>query len=115
MILLYIVVSGFFSIASSSTGIEAYEQKLIEAKHSISKASDSMNNADMFNYHVEEVEKRIKELREKEMFLTDMDKLQSELASLQKQFNGILPFYNANNKAIYSFDPDLRIVKNIWV
>ena len=114
-ILLYFLVSWFFIVASTSPDLEQSKQSLIQAQNYIITASENMNDADVFGLNIEGAKSIIETLKDKNLFLNDLEKLKDDMWVLQKQFNGISPFETDAQSLVYEFSEPQEIVKILGI
>jgi len=107
--ILYIVISSFFSLTTSTQNTEILKEDLILAQQSIVTASKNMNNPDIFNLNMDIASQKIDELENEQIFLSDLEKLQNDMSILRKQFDGIESFIPTEDTTLVTFDIDKNI------
>ncbi len=105
------MVSGFFHIAGQSKGTQLAQEELLKAQQNVIRASENLNNPDMYGLNIEEAEDIINSLESQKLFLNDVGKLKADIAVLQKQFNGISPFEVSKENTFITFDTPQEVVK----
>jgi len=108
-IILYFLISGFFSFATSSPNTDVLKQDLIGAQENIITASKNLNNPDIFQLNIDTATEKINTLKEAQLFLTDVEKLQNDMSILMKQFDGIESFIPSEDTTLIRFDLDKNI------
>jgi hypothetical protein len=63
-----------------------------------------MNDEDVFSYNIESAESIIAKITDRDLFLGDITKLQSDISSLQKKINGIEVFSILEDNVLVNFD-----------
>lgn len=82
--------------------IQVNKNILEEAKAYVKLASENYNNPDIFNLNIEKAENIIKNLKEKKLFLNDVNLISDKLNIIKKQFNWIEIFDEVPEKLIYA-------------
>jgi len=114
--ILYFVIESFLSFTTTSSNTTELKRQLITAQNYVISASENMNSEDMFSLNIDLATDIITDLKARDMFLWDVEKLDDEIDILQKQFNGIEPFIVNPENTLYEFDTLKNIVKvvNVW-
>ncbi|MGB2110674.1 MAG: hypothetical protein ACPHY8_01815, partial [Patescibacteria group bacterium] len=68
----------------------------------INLASDNVGNEAVFEKNISEAETLISQIKEDQLYLLDIQKMQSDINILKKQFNKIETFDNFADNEIYS-------------
>jgi hypothetical protein len=105
--LLYLVVSSVFSGQADTAVPEEYRQKLVDAAAAIQKASKEAGNPELFRTHVKQAEDLIFEVRDKQLFMTDVTKLLGDISVLKKEANGIESFNLTADTLLYGSGSDV--------
>ena len=83
IIVLYIFISSLFSLASKTQDVTILQDKLVEARDFLDTASQNINNIDAYEMYMSEVELRVSELEEKNVFTEDVEKLRTDMIILE--------------------------------
>lgn len=118
ILLLGIIVSFFilFSTVSSivtSTWkteiINDYKKELQNAKDLVKLASENISNQAIFGENIKKAEDTLAILREKKLFLTDIEKIDEDIKTIKKQFNLVETFEERSDNLIYNSLPPWTI------
>lgn len=102
VVFLYSTISGIVSVATNDKQKEVSVEKLTQARNYINLASDNVGNEAAFEKNISDAELLIAEIQEQEMYLGDIEKMQSDINILKKQFNKIETFDPLSENEIYS-------------
>lgn len=80
------------------------KNKLIEARELILTANNNSSSPEIFDLNIKKAEAIINELRWKQVFLSDIEKLSWDLAIIKKQFNGIETFIESDENMLMQTD-----------
>lgn len=99
---------------------EANKDKLIQAREFIITANNNSANQDIFDLNIKKAEELIDELREKQVFLSDLEQLSGNLAIIKKQFNGIETFVETDENILLKTDESdvvkvLKVNKKLYM
>jgi hypothetical protein len=89
------------SVTTNNNTKELAKTELIEAKNYIRIASENIANENNFELNIQNAEALIDQIREKKIFLNDIEKINDDINILKKQFNKIQTFDETPNNAIY--------------
>jgi tRNA A58 N-methylase Trm61 len=67
--------------------ISTAKEKLIEARDYIRVANENMNNADLFDLNIQKATDITTEIKDKKLFLNDVDKIIDDISILKKQYD----------------------------
>ena len=112
--LLYIILGSIFSQKANTTIPEEYKNKLIEAQLIIEKSNKDMGNREIFNANIKKAEDIIFEVRNKKVFLNDVNKLLSDISIIKKQMNGVESFDPKTASSEYIFEENNFMVNGIF-
>jgi len=87
--LLYAVIGWILSNQLAKSMPEQYKNKLIEAKLILERTNKDIGNKEVFDANIKKAEDMIFEVRWKNVFLNDVNKLLDYISVLKKQSNGI--------------------------
>lgn len=76
---------------------------LEEAKTYIRIASENIQNPDIFNLNIKKAEEKSFEIKDKQFFLSDIEKLYSDISILKRQFNNVSIFEELDERKIYTW------------
>lgn len=114
ILLLGIIVSFFilFSTVSSivtstwkTEVINDYKKELQNAKDLVKLASENISNQAIFGENIKKAEETLAILREKKLFLTDIEKIDEDIKTIKKQFNLVETFEERSDNLIYNSLP----------
>lgn len=100
--ILYMTVWRTIDETVKTDNIEAHQKELQKAKIAVNSAGESLNNKDIFDLKIDSAKKIIANLREKELFASDLKLLDEEIAKIQKSSNGISSFDWNEESKIYT-------------
>jgi hypothetical protein len=104
ILLLYLILGSIFTQKTNTTIPVEYKNKLIEAQLIIEKSNKDMGNREVFNANIKKAENIIFEVRDKKVFLNDVNKLLSDISILKKQINGVELFEPKTTASEYLFE-----------
>jgi len=87
----------------------------VEAKKYLRQASDNINNQELFSMNIESSESLIADIKERGLFLSDVAKIQDDIAILKKQFNGIETFEPTGDMFLYQSETPYQAVRVVDV
>lgn len=102
IIFLYSTLSGIVNVATSSKQQEQTQELLSQARGLINLASNNVWNEAAFEKNISEAETLIAQIKQDGSYLMDIEKMQSDINILKKQFNKIETFDNFADNEIYS-------------
>lgn len=89
IVLLYLIIGWIINWNTKTIVPEVYKNKLIEAKQIIDAAKWDIWNKENFDKNITKAENIIFEVREKQVFLSDIKKMLDDISVLKKQINWI--------------------------
>lgn len=101
--LLYAVVAWILDNQMSKSMPEQYKNKLIEAKLILERTNKDIWNKEVFDVNIKKAENIIFEVRDKSVFLSDVNKLLDYISVLKKQSNWIETFNLTEDKQEIAF------------
>ncbi len=93
---LYFVINWIISTTTNTKTIEVNKQNLTKALEYVRIASNNSNNSEIFNLNIKKAEEIAQDLKNKNLFLNDINNLLNDINIIKKQFNWI-ETYNINN------------------
>lgn len=104
ILLLYLIISGIIFKNWQWWDVpEVYKNKLIEAKQIIESTKWDVWNKEAFDKNIKKAEDIIFEVRDKQFFLTDINKMLGDISTLKKQVNWIESIELKQEHKQYSF------------
>lgn len=104
IISLYLIISGLLSSTSVLKQETLSKERLLEAREYVRLASENMVNNNLFNDNIEKAENILDEVKEKKLYLNDVDKLFTDISIIKKQFNWVVSFDANSENMIYKND-----------
>lgn len=104
---LYTTLSKIVSVTTQTETRELAKNNIIEIRNLIRQASENVSNPEIFERHIKEAEKMLKDLENKELFLSDISKINEDINILKKQFNKIEIFEEKDDNLVYE-------IENLW-
>jgi hypothetical protein len=110
---LYTTLSKIVSVTTQTETREIAKNNIIEIRNLIRQASENVSNPEIFERHIKEAEKMLKELENKELFLSDISKINEDINILKKQFNKIEIFEEKDSSLVYEIETPwaVKVVK----
>jgi len=114
LVLIYQVLSTLVSVSTNNNTKEIAKTELIEAKSYIRIASENIANQSNFELNIKNAEELIDQIREKKIFLNDIEKINDDINILKKQFNKIETFDQSIDNALFqgNLESAVKIIKN---
>ena len=114
LVLIYQVLSTLVSVSTNNNTKEIAKTELIEAKSYIRIASENIANQSNFELNIKNAEELIYQIREKKIFLNDIEKINDDINILKKQFNKIETFDQSIDNALFqgNLESAVKIIKN---
>lgn len=91
-ILLFKIISLWIGSGVTSGGSEDYKTKLLESREYLKIANQNFSNPEAFDLNMTKAETLLSEVRNKQLFLNDVEIISNEISLAKKQFNGIETF-----------------------
>ncbi len=114
ILLLWIIVSFFIlystvsSIITSTWKTEVsnnYKKDLQNAKDLVKLASENISNQAVFGENIKKAEETLAILREKKLYLNDIEKIDEDINTIKKQFNLVETFEERSDNLYYKWLP----------
>ncbi len=99
-IILYSVSSSLFNTTDTIV-VEDFENQLIEAREYVKHGAENISNPDVFTADLKKAEDLIDGIKDKQLFLWDIEKLLTDINALRKQFNQV---------DVYSFTEEKNVL-----
>ncbi|MDD5770114.1 MAG: hypothetical protein PHE25_04035 [Candidatus Gracilibacteria bacterium] len=99
--LLYSIISGVIGKSIESSKNTEYKNNLIQAREYIRIANQNIANPEAFNLNIKKAEDLIVKVKDEQLFLNDVESIQSDISIIKKQFNGIEIFDSNTNNLIF--------------
>ena len=113
-ILLYSVSSSLFKTTDTII-VEDYKDNLAEARQYITHASENIANPDIFTADLKKSEDLIDGIKDKQLFLSDIEKLLTDINALRKQFNQVDTYDFSEDKLLLAWPFDsVKMVGLAW-
>lgn len=104
--ILYSTVSSIISKTWKTEVINDYKKDLQNAKDLVKLASENISNQAVFWENIRKAEDILDILREKKLFLTDIQKIDEDIKTIKKQFNLVETFEERTDNLIYKWLPE---------
>lgn len=109
IIILYTIIGGVIGNSQINKDITLSQQKLEEARNYIRIANENVVNPDIFDLNIKKAEEIVYEIQEKQLFLTDIEKILDDITIIKKQFNGVESFSESQDNIINDALPEESI------
>ncbi|USN58143.1 MAG: hypothetical protein H6767_07575 [Candidatus Peribacteria bacterium] len=103
-ILLYVIISGVIAKTVDNRETINSKELIVEARQYIKLAGDNTGNPDMFDVNIKKAEELVSDLKDKNIFLDDVQRLLDDITVMKKQFNGVESFDETVDNALYTGD-----------
>lgn len=113
IILMYKILFNVVNISTQNSQKEEAITELQQAKQYVQIASENVINTEIFETNIEEAQNIIESIKNQNLFLDDINKLNEDISILKKQFNKIEVFSNQEDYLVYSWELEdsVKIVK----
>ncbi len=101
LFVLYSIISGLLGSATQTTKKDTAKIQLQTAIEHIKTANKNIANEDIFNLNIENAENIVREIKENELYINDVNKISSDINALKKQYNGIETFNENADNLVY--------------
>lgn len=114
--ILYSTINSIIKTTWKTEVINDSKKDLQDAKDFVRLASENISNQEVFAENIKKAEDLLNSLREKNLFLTDIEKLDDDIKTIKKQFNLVETFDESNDKLIYWSLPNwtIKITEIRW-
>jgi len=106
IIILYTIIGGVIGNTQTNKEITLSQQQLEEAREYIRIANENVANPDVFDLNIKKAEEIVYEIQEKQLFLTDIEKILDDISIIKKQFNGVESFSESQDNLINTAIPE---------
>ena len=96
IIALYFIINWIVATTSNNNNMTQWEENLHKAMEYVRIASNNSNNSEIFNLNIKKAEEITQDLKNRKLFLNDVNNLLNDINIIKKQFNWI-ETYNINN------------------
>ena len=96
IIALYFIINWIVATTSNNNNITIWKENLTKAMEYVRIASNNSNNSEIFNLNIKKAEEITQDLKNKKLFLNDVNNLLNDINIIKKQFNWI-ETYNIND------------------
>ena len=111
---LYMLSSSVFKTTDKII-VQDYKINLTEARQFVTHASENINNPDVFSSDLEAAGAIIDEIEDKELFLSDINKLYADINALRKEFNQVDTYdFKDDNIVLASTLSAVKMVQLAW-
>ncbi len=113
---LYGTINSIISKTWKTEIINDSKKDLQDAKDFVKLAAENISNQEVFAENMKKAEEKLVVLRNKNLFLTDIQKLDDDINIIKKQFNLVETFDESSNKLIYNSLPEwtIKITEIKW-
>lgn len=91
-VFLYGIISSVISSTGNSQLVEESKKNLNQAREFIRIANENIANPDLFDLNMKKAEDLVADIKEKQLFLNDINKILEDITVIKKQFNGVQAF-----------------------
>lgn len=107
--ILFSTVSSIVTRTWKTEVINDYKKDLQNAKDLVKLASENISNQSVFWENLKKAEDTLTILREKKLFLTDIEKIDEDIKTIKKQFNLVETFEERSDNLFYKWLPPWTI------
>lgn len=113
ILFLYSTLSGIVNVATTNKQQEQNQELLTQARGLINLASNNVGNEALFEKNISDAEDLIAQIKQEGSYLLDIQKMQSDINILKKQFNKIETFDNFADNEVYSgnFESFVKLIQ----
>ncbi len=102
---LYSMISSISTKTSQTQEVNELKKDLQNSKKLVELAQNNINNPDIFSENIKKADALLSKLRDKNMYLTDVEKISWDIISIKKQFNLVETFEERNDNLVYKDIP----------
>ncbi len=103
-IILFFIITKLVEVTNNSKEKEEARIELIEAKKFIKLASENVTNTESFKLNIWKSEEIIKEIKDKELYLNDIKKIEDDINIVKKQFNKVEIYETNEDNILFSWN-----------
>ena len=104
LFVLYSIISGLLGSATQTTQKDNAKIQLETAIEHKNIANKNIANEDVFTLNIEAAEAIVREIKQNELYINDVNKIISDINALKKQYNGIETFNEDSDNLVYKLD-----------
>lgn len=114
--ILYGTINSIITKTWKTEVINDSKKDLQDAKDFVKLAAENISNQDVFAENMKKAEEKLTSIRDKNLFLTDIQKLDDDINTIKKQFNLVETFDESSDKIVYSSLPTwtIKITEIRW-
>lgn len=86
---LFVILQSFIHTSPKDVDLEKYKTDLIKARNYANLAYENIDNSDLFNHNIKKAEELLSQVKQKKVFLSDIQSIEDDIAILKKQYQGI--------------------------
>ena len=106
--LLTLIVKSLFTSSLSGTVPVEYKNKLIEAEQILARTGRDLANKEAFKANIKQAEDLVFEVRDKKIFIQDVNSLLSQISVLKRELNGVESFALGSDTSLFGLPKDLK-------
>ncbi len=103
-ILLFNIITWIISQTSVWKTEEQSKTELIKAREFIRVANQNIQTPEVFDLNIKKAEELITSVKEKKMFLNDIEEIENDISIIKKQFNQIEIFESSSENLVFKWD-----------
>lgn len=103
--ILYSTISWIADKTAQNNEVVQLKKDLQNAKDFVKLASENVNNPDIFNENIKKAETILDKLRDKNMYMTDVESISETIVIAKKQYNLVETFEERSDNLIYKNIP----------
>ncbi len=103
-IFLFKIISIWIGTTTWTPSTQDYKLKLLQSREFIQVANQNIWNPEAFDLHINQAEALALEVKEKQLFLNDVDALLNDISLIKKEFNGIETFNTTPSNLLMTWD-----------
>ncbi len=114
IIFLYSILSTVVWITTQNENRDLAKESIIKARTYLRIASENVGNSEVFSLNITKTEDLLKLVKDEQIFLTDIAKINDDINILKKQFNKIEIFEETTENILYKWEivAPVKILKN---
>lgn len=102
--LLFYVISGIIWTTIETSKTNEFKTNLIEARTYVRLASENLTNDELFEKNILKAEEILNTVKEKKLFLTDIENINQDISIIKKQFYWIETFNDTTENLVFKWD-----------
>lgn len=104
-VFLYGIISSVISTTGNTQVVEQSKKDLNQAREYIRIANENIAYPDVFDLNMKKAENLVTDIKEKQLFLNDIAKINEDIMVIKKQFNGVQAFEEDSTSLISNTIP----------